>query len=126
METINEIALRFDLDSNDMEASQFIVAEEDGHIAGFGRLWQHNDCLELGTIGVVEEDRGKGLAKKIIRSLLKKTGDKDVYLTTLIPDFFEQFGFKKLDTPPPQSMIRKAAWCEGCKKAGCTVMIKKN
>jgi len=124
MKAVNEIALRFDLDSNDTEAPQFMVAENKGEIAGFGRIWQHPDAAELGTIGVVEKYRGKGLAKKIVTELLSTVKGKDVYLTTLIPEFFEQFGFVKLDTPAPASMIRKAEWCEGCKKVGCTVMIK--
>lgn len=123
MDNIYKIALKYDLDSNDMKAEDFIVAEENGSIIGFGRLWQHDDAVELGTIGVVEEYRKKGVAKAIIKDLLGKTKE-NVYLTTLIPGYFEQFGFKRLTTPPPQSMIRKKEWCEGCTKIGCTVMKK--
>jgi len=134
MAKINSIALKYDLDSNDMEFQQFIVAEEAGKIVGFGRLLPHEGCIELGTIGVVEEYRGKGIAKKIIERLLDlvraaclpaRQGLKpapSVYLTTLIPSFFEQFGFKRLDEAPPDCMIRKKEWCEGCTKVGCTVM----
>jgi len=127
MAKINSIALKYDLDSNDMEFQQFIVAEEAGKIVGFGRLLPHEGCIELGTIGVVEEYRGKGIAKKIIERLLDlvRAGLKpapSVYLTTLIPSFFEQFGFKRLDEAPPDCMIRKKEWCEGCTKVGCTVM----
>lgn len=125
MKAIDEIAMRFDLDSNDTEASQFIVAEDNGKIAAFGRIWRHPDTIELGTVGVVEEYRGKGLAKKLVAELLSTVKEKDVYLTTLIPGFFEQFGFVKLNTPAPGSMIRKAEWCEGCRKIGCTVMKKR-
>jgi len=127
MENILSIARRYDLDSNDMKAEDFIVAEERGSIIGFGRLWEHDGAVELGTIGVVEEHRGKGVAKEIVNGLLDRVGPgRDlplpVYLTTLIPSFFEQFGFKTLTTPPPQSMIRKKGWCDGCSKIGCTVM----
>lgn len=127
MAKINSIALKYDLDSNDMEFEQFIVAEESGEIIGFGRLLPHEGCVELGTIGVLEGYRGKGIAKKIIRRLLHlvRAGLKpapSVYLTTLIPSFFEQFGFKRLDSAPPDCMIRKKEWCEGCTKVGCTVM----
>ena len=125
MDTINKIALKYDLDSNDTKADQFIVAEENNEIIGFGRLLPHAGCLELGTIGVVEEYREKGIAKTIIDALLKAaktTGRKKIYLTTLIPSYFEKFGFKKLDEAPPDCMIRKKEWCDGCKKTGCTVM----
>ncbi len=121
MKEINALALTMDLDSNDTEAEQFIVAEENGKIAGFGRLWQHDDALELGTIGIVKEFRKKGLGKKIIENLLDNSKGT-LYLTTLIPDFFKQFGFRPVADTPPNSMIRKAEWCEGCTKVGCTVM----
>ncbi|MEK7377043.1 MAG: GNAT family N-acetyltransferase [Candidatus Margulisiibacteriota bacterium] len=129
MDNIYNIASKYDLESNDMKAEDFIVAEEKGRIIGFGRLWEHDGAVELGTVGVVEEYRGKGAAKMIIKALLKRHNVNAVrerhlpiYLTTLIPKFFEQFGFKRLTTPPPQSMIRKKEWCEGCAKVGCTVM----
>ena len=121
MENIYNIALKYDLDSNDMKTEDFIVAEEKGKIIGFGRLWKHDDAVELGTIGVVEEYRNKGIAKEIVKYLLGKTKE-NVYLTTLIPGFFEQFGFKTITTKAPQSMIRKKGWCDGCTKVGCTVM----
>lgn len=121
MPSINVIALRFDLDSNDMKHEQFLVAEDNKNIVGFGRLFHHPDTTELGTIGVVEEYRGKGVAKLIIAELLAKTKG-DVYLTTLIPGFFKQFGFVPELSSPPNSMIRKAEWCDGCKQVGCTVM----
>ncbi|MFA5104221.1 MAG: GNAT family N-acetyltransferase [Candidatus Margulisiibacteriota bacterium] len=129
MDTINSIALEYDLDSNDTKAEQFIVAEENKKIVGFGRLLPHPDCLELGTIGVVEEYRGKGIARKIVNSLIESVDvgharHQHIYLTTLIPSFFEQFGFKRINTAPPDCMIRKKEWCDGCKKVGCTVMKK--
>ncbi len=125
MPTIDEIALKYDLDSNDTKANQFIVAIEDKNIVGFGRLLPHTGCIELGTIGVVEEHRGKGIAKRIVEELLKtakKMGHKKIYLTTLIPSYFEKLGFCSLDEAPPDCMIRKKEWCEGCTKVGCTVM----
>ncbi len=125
MPEINSISLKYDLDSNDMSFEQFTVAEEKGKIIGFGRLLPHAGCVELGTIGVVEEHRRKGVAKKIIGMLIetaKETGYKNIYLTTLIPSYFKRFGFKTLEEAPPDCMIRKKEWCEGCTKVGCTVM----
>lgn len=127
MMQINSVAKEYDLDSNDMSFEQFIVAEESGRIVGFGRLLPREGCVELGTIGVVEEYRGKGIAKKIIKELIDivqagRDRPQQIFLTTLIPSFFEQFGFKRLDAAPPDCMIRKKEWCEGCTKVGCTVM----
>lgn len=118
---IYEIALKYDLESDDMNLEEFIVAEENNNIIGFGRLKVHPDAVELGTIGVVEEYRNRGVATTIVNELLKKT-NSDIYLTTLIPKFFEKFGFRKLETSAPNSLIRSKEWCEGCAKAGCTLM----
>lgn len=128
MKMIFDAALRFDLDSNDMNFRDFIVAEDEGRIAGFGRLIERGNVTELGTIGVVEEFRKRDVASKIIKELIDRADKtKDLYLTTLIPEFFEKFGFVIIDTPPPQSMIRKIEYCEGCMKVGCTVMkLKKS
>lgn len=121
IKTIYGLAYKMDLDSQDMDYEDFTVIEDKGYIVAFGRLKKRGDAIELGTLGVVEKYRGKGLAKKIVGDLLSKT-DRDVYLTTLIPAFFEKFGFKELSTPPPQSLIRTKEFCEGCGKVGCTLM----
>lgn len=127
LKKIFELAKQYDLESDDMHADQFIVAEIDGEIAGFGRLVKHNNCIELGTIGVVEKFRGKKIATKLINELIniaKQNGYKTIYLTTLIPEFFKKFGFEIQKENPPDCMIRTKEWCDGCKKVGCTVMKK--
>ncbi|MFH2034728.1 MAG: glycosyltransferase, partial [Candidatus Margulisiibacteriota bacterium] len=44
---ITSLAKKYALDSEDMRAREFIVAEEDGKIVGIARLLQHPDCDEL-------------------------------------------------------------------------------
>lgn len=121
MSSIYNTSAKYNLESDDMRAEEFIIAEENNKIIGIGRLKVHPDTLELGTIGVVEEYRNQGVAVKIINALLEKT-NSDVYLTTLIPKFFEKFGFSAIAS---DSLIRTKEWCEGCEKTGCTVMIKR-
>ncbi len=125
LEIIFSLAKKYNLESNDMDANQFLVAEIDGKIIGFGRLLQHKDCIELGTIGVIEEYRNKGIGKKIVLELLKKAiemGYKSIYLTTLIPEYFKKFGFKVVKENMNECIIRDEKWCEGCPKIGCTFM----
>ncbi len=118
---IDALALDMDLDSNDTFFDQFIVVEDNEQIVGFGRLIMRENALELGTIGVIEAYRGKGVGKLIVEHLINDV-KQDLYITTLIPKFFEQFGFVALETSPPSSMIRKKEWCDGCHQVGCTVM----
>lgn len=125
MNTIYNTAIEYNLESDDMKAEEFTVAEESNQIIGFGRLKVHPDVVELGTIGVIEEYRHRGVATEIINKLLEKT-NSDVYLTTLMPKFFEKFGFETLEASASNSLIRSKEWCEGCSKKGCTVMKKRS
>jgi len=65
----------------------FIVAEEDGRIAGF-TTWQmhglpkHQLC-ELDRIAVLSDYRGKGVAKKLFEALIKAANEE-----------YKKYGFK--------------------------------
>jgi len=119
---IIELAEKYDLDSEDMRAPEFMVAEDGGKIIGIGRLRKHEDIYELCSLGVLEEYRKSGVGKELVINLLKNAKG-EVYLATIIPDFFIQFGFKKVDQIPA-AMVKKAHWCVGCKKENCTVMVR--
>jgi len=120
---ILDLAKKLELDYSGMEADDFLVAEESRKIVGICALKKHKDCLELCSLGVDENYRKLGLGKKLVLGVLKKAKG-EVYLATIIPDFFEKFGFKK-STQIPLSMVKKSDWCQGCKKELCTVMVKK-
>lgn len=79
--------------------------------------------MELCSLGVEEKFRGRGAARQLVRALIRQTS-RDIYLATLIPEFFEKFGFTRSGTVPP-SMVKDPEWCEGCRKELCTVMKRK-
>lgn len=119
---IRKLAEKLYLDSADMQAEEFLVAEEDKKIVGIGRIIKHPDCLELATFGIDETFRKKGIGKKLAEELAKKAGGQ-VYLATIIPGYFEKLGFVKVENFPA-SMIKKSDWCEGCSRQNCTVMAR--
>lgn len=120
---IEALALQFDLDHANMQAENFIVAEEKGLIIGIGQILPYPDCMELASLGVLPEFQRTGIGKKIVEALLADT-QGEVYLATIRPDYFSRFGFKKtLDFPV--SMKKKSEWCEGCRPELCTVMVLK-
>ena len=118
---IQKLAEKLYLDSADMRAEEFTVAEDERKIVGIGRIIKHTDCQELATFGIEETHRKKGIGKKLIAELIKKANGP-VYLATIIPEYFAKLGFRKAEKIPP-SMAKKSDWCEGCSRQNCTVMI---
>jgi N-acetylglutamate synthase-like GNAT family acetyltransferase len=118
-----ELARRYGLDYHDMEADHFWVAEENGQIKGICGLKIHSDCQELCSLGVEANDRGRGLASKLVRALLRSVRGQ-IYLATIIPEFFERLGFETIDRFPT-SMIKKSEWCEGCQPEKCQIMVRR-
>jgi len=116
------LAKELGLDYEGMDKDSYWVAEEAGRIVGLVGLKKHADCHELCALGVSLGYRGKDLGQKLVHALLLNA-DRDIYLATIIPGFFEQCGFEKC-TQFPASMKKAPEWCEGCRKELCTVMVR--
>lgn len=117
------LAKKYGLDYSDMEADRFWVADEKSQILGIVGLKRHVDCLELCSLGVDERFRNRGIGEKLVLALLAEA-KAEVHLATIIPGYFEKFGFAPADHIP-SSMIKKLEWCEGCSKELCVVMVRK-
>jgi len=118
--SIRALAEVFNLDSEDMRAGEFKIAVEGKDILAIGRLKPAGEILELCSLGVVQHKQKEGIGKLLVQSLLR-SADRDVYLATIIPEYFKQFGFKVLDITP-EFMKKKEDWCEGCHPERCTIM----
>jgi N-acetylglutamate synthase-like GNAT family acetyltransferase len=121
---ILKLARALGLDYADMAADDFWVAEDKEKILGICGLKKHPDCFELCSLGVDERYRRQGLAGRLVMTLLQNI-EGEIYLATIIPGFFEKFGFKKTGHFP-SSMVKTSKWCAGCNPELCTVMIKAN
>jgi len=120
---ITSLARKLDLDYEGMDDDSFWLAEAGGGIAGIVALKKHGDCHELCALGVDPRRRHKGFGRKLVRALLQGA-DRDIYLATVIPGFFERCGFERA-VRIPSSMMKSPEWCEGCSKEFCTVMVRK-
>jgi len=120
---IRALAASFNLDYEDMEGDAFWVAAEGQKIVGACGLKKHLDCQELCSLGVAEAFRQKGLGKKLVAALLEASSG-DVYLTTIIPDYFEKLGFRRADRVPP-SLVKPEDWCGECPRDRCRVLVKR-
>ena len=105
-----------------MEGDDAWLAEERDRTAGIVALKKHADCDELVSLGVDPEYRDRGLGRRLVRALLE-AAPGDVFLATVIPDFFERCGFKGAPSPPA-GMAKDPAWCEGCPRERCAIMVR--
>jgi N-acetylglutamate synthase-like GNAT family acetyltransferase len=120
---VRRFAARFDLDYEDMEADDFWVAAQGSRIAGICGLATHPDCLELRSLAVADRFRKRGVGRMLVSTLCDQA-DGDIFITTIIPDYFVKLGFEPA-TAVPASMVKPEAWCGSCRRGLCRVMVKR-
>jgi N-acetylglutamate synthase-like GNAT family acetyltransferase len=89
-----------------LDWKRFVVAiDPGGKIIGCGQLKPHGgDILELASIGVLPEHRGRGVARAIIEELLRES-HRPLYLMCMAHNgpMYEKFGFQDI---APEQMPR--------------------
>jgi len=79
----------------------FVAKGSKGKIVGVSSLrivWE--DLAEIRSLAVLEEYRGKGIGKTLIKECLKEAkelGIKKIFVLTKKPAYFESFNFKRVD-----------------------------
>ena len=105
---IRELIALFELDGAGFEIQQFIIAEKNGEIKGIGRVREHVDCSKACTLGILHEERKKGLALALMKDMIQKAQRKDsLYLVCIIPEFFYPLGFEIVNEPWPEKIKEK-------------------
>ncbi|MDW7731399.1 MAG: GNAT family N-acetyltransferase [Methanolobus sp.] len=111
MEPIEVLMSTYFLDIEGVSVNSFAVAETNGKIIAAGAI-SNDSFLEIHSIAVHPNYRGKGIGTSLVRYLLTRipTGSS-VYVRTTSPVFFEKAGFVKMD-PSKKAKI----WddCAGC------------
>jgi len=113
---------KFLLDDEDIDFRQFIVAVENKEIVGFGRIRPHREVYELGSIGVVENRRSRGVGTLIIERLIDIFPVDDVYLVTDIPGYFEKQGFRVIRDAPEELLEKIRRICPAKCRGTAVVM----
>lgn len=112
----------FDFYYEGMSLQDFYLIKQDQETIGTIQLEEHTDYYFLTSLGIKEPYRKQGIASFVMKEMLKGK-NKPIYLETLIPDFFKQFGFKVIPCPPfppPKDPSR----CEDCFPDKCVCMVK--
>lgn len=120
MPMIRRLAEAYALDTERLEAEQFLVAEEEDQLVGFGRLKPYPDAVELGCLGIIPERRGSGIARQLVECLLSRA-EGEVYVTTDLPELGRKFGFVEVEEAPA-SILEKVNRFEGHRRKGIVVM----
>ena len=83
-----------------------VAMSPQGILLGCGQIKLHSDgSKELASIAVQESERGKGIARLIITTLIKLEPERPLYLMcrARLNSFYDKFGFKAIrpeDMPP--------------------------
>lgn len=109
--SVVKLIAEMQLDNNDLNASQFIVAKSGKELIGFGRLRTYDTCQELCSLGVVQDYRYKGVGTQISQALKEKSS-KPLYAVTIIPDYFKRLGFEQV-RQFPKEIVAKVNYCTG-------------
>jgi N-acetylglutamate synthase-like GNAT family acetyltransferase len=112
-----------DLYYSALEFKGFWVADQDGRIAGCAQLEEYPKFQYLGSVAVDLESTQRGIARRILDTILKDL-KKDVYLYTIIPDFFKKFGFSVTE-PMPDLPSKERYECFDCFPEKCVCMVKR-
>lgn len=103
------------------QIATFVVAEADGGLAGCASLCRlGEDLVEIRSLGVLEEYKGRGIGSKLVDILIEQAKELKiprVMALTYEVGFFEKNGFKVT----PKKIFPEKVWkdCVFCKKQHC-------
>ena len=106
---IQQLATQLDLDLEDTNWTQFVVAKKAEKVIGFGRLRKYPECTEIATVGVIVGEQKRGVGSLVVKELIR-LGPSEIYVTCVIPDFFKKFGFEMVKQYPPV-LQKKVDFC---------------
>ncbi|MCC4766956.1 GNAT family N-acetyltransferase [Methanosarcina sp. DH1] len=121
---IQRLLSTYFLDMEGLAPEDFVLAEIDGKITGCAALikseFHGNNFLEIHSIAVHPNFRGKGVGTRLVKYLLTTTGGSccDLYVRTTAPIFFEKLNFKKVENSEKLSLWKDCENCEHFEK--CT------
>jgi amino-acid N-acetyltransferase len=100
------------------QIDQFVIAEIEGRFVGCGSLFKlGNDLVEIRSIGLNDEGKGKGIGSMILAKLVEEARNQKipkVMALTYAVDFFLRNGFEVVE----KEIFPEKVWtdCVNCKK----------
>jgi N-acetylglutamate synthase-like GNAT family acetyltransferase len=95
----------------------------DGALAATARCTRHPGGLEMDCVFTLDEHRGHGYAREVVKILLDECGSETVYIHSTLPliEFYGSLGFEPIpEARLPQSIKERFVFCFG-QMEGCNV-----
>ena len=109
---------------------RFLVAEENGCIAGVAGLELYEDSALLRSVAVADPWRGTGLGRALVERALEAAtaaGATDIFLlTTTAERYFPRFGFTAVPRSEVSAPVLASAEFRGACPASATVMCRRS
>jgi amino-acid N-acetyltransferase len=115
---IQKLLSTYFLDLEELEPDDFVLAEAEGIITGCAALIksesQEKSFMEIHSIAVHPNFRGKGIGTRLIKHFLKNFGGStcEIYVRTTAPAFFEKMNFTKIENSQKLSLWEDCKQCE--------------
>ena len=109
---------------------RFVVAEEDGCIAGVAGLELYGDAALLRSVAVADAWRRSGIGRALVERALEvatTAGATDIFLlTTTAERYFPRFGFTAVPRSEVSAPVLASAEFRGACPASATVMCRRS
>lgn len=120
---ILELAHALGLGYSGMDLSCFLVAERNGRIVSIAELKDFHTFYLLSCVGVREELQRTGIGQAFIEEVLNRAPG-EVYLYTMVPDFFRKLGFVEAKAVPNNLPTRAMYGCADCQPSHCLCLVR--
>jgi N-acetylglutamate synthase-like GNAT family acetyltransferase len=98
---IKQIIHEAQINPNNLDWPRFVVAQANGKIVGVGQVKPHKDgSRELASIAVIPDFQRRGIASRIIETLLARE-QEPLYLMCEAKNekLYQRFGFRRIEPP---------------------------
>jgi len=105
-----------------IEISAFWVLEKDNDILAILQLDEYDDFFYLSNVVTKPSLQKEGIGSELVEGVAQQS-DKDIYLFTIIPDFFNKVGFQVTEKPE-KVPSEDPGICEKCDPNRCRCMVR--
>ncbi len=120
---ISEQLRKNEMDAENLDFNEFVVATENGEITGFGRIRKTGQFYQVGCVVVVENKRSRGIGSVIVKHLIDLSPVTLVYIPSELEDYFAKLGFEKMRESSKELLDAMDEACNVRGKPNTSIMV---